>query len=305
MTAILFNKLVSMFLILFSAVLAVRLGVIRSEESKPLSGIFIYLILPCMWISAFQIEFTQENLNRFLLAMVNAVVIHGVFILLAGALKKPMKLLPVEQDVLIYTNGGNLIFPLIAAVLGDDWVIYGMAFVLVQNMLLWTHGKAVMAGPKSFRIRDLFSVNIISGFVGAALFFAGIRLPPLLGSAVKSVADMLGPMTMIYTGLLLGGVSFSTLVSFRRIWIPILFRLVLFPLVIVLIFRLAPDLPRVPDAGNVFVVSLMAAAGPCATSVPMFAQIYGKDYQYASVINLTTTLLCILTLPAMVFLYRL
>ena len=39
----------------------------------------------------------------------------------------------MEQASLIYTNAGNLIIPLVTAVLGPEWVIYSSMFQLVQQ----------------------------------------------------------------------------------------------------------------------------------------------------------------------------
>lgn len=57
--------------------------------------------------------------------------------------------------------------------------------------------------------------------------------------------------------------------------------------------------------GIIVVVSLLATCTPSASTITQMAQIYGKDADYASAINVATTLLCILTMPLMVALYQL
>ena len=52
-------------------------------------------------------------------------------------------------------------------------------------------------------------------------------------------------------------------------------------------------------------VSLLATCTPSASTITQMAQIYGKDADYASAINVVTTLLCIFTMPLMVALYQL
>ena len=42
----------------------------------------------------------------------------------------------VEKASIVYSNAGNLIIPLVIAVLGEDKVIYASAFIAVQNILL-------------------------------------------------------------------------------------------------------------------------------------------------------------------------
>lgn len=161
-----------------------------------------------------------------------------------------------------------------------------MAFIFVQGVLLWTHCKAVLSGTKNFRLRDFLNVNIIFMFVGAFLYFTKIRLPGVINSAVKGIADMIGPISMIITGMLLAGLSVKTLKQYRMLWKPVVLRLVAFPLVIVLVFRLIPNPVWAPEADNIFIVSLLAAAAPSASTITMMTQIFGGDEKYASVINL-------------------
>ena len=51
-------------------------------------------------------------------------------------------------------------------------------------------------------------------------------------------------------------------------------------------------------------VSRFAICTPSASTLTQMAQVYGKDADYASAINVVTTLLCIVTMPLMVALYQ-
>lgn len=48
---------------------------------------------------------------------------------------------PIEKATIIYSNSGNLIIPLVGAILGNEWVIYSSGYMVVQTILLWTHAK--------------------------------------------------------------------------------------------------------------------------------------------------------------------
>lgn len=50
-------------------------------------------------------------------------------------------------------------------------------------------------------------------------------------------------------------------------------------------------------------VMLLAVAAPSAASVVQFALLYGEDRKQAGAINVVSTLLCIITIPAMTELY--
>ena len=77
------------------------------------------------------------------------------------------------------------------------------------------------------------------------------------------------------------------------------------PLAAVALLKLSGLAHLVPDGQTILLVSLLATCTPSASTITQMAQIYGKDADYASAINVVTTLLCIFTMPLMVALYQL
>jgi predicted permease len=52
-----------------------------------------------------------------------------------------------------------------------------------------------------------------------------------------------------------------------------------------------------PVSTTVMGVAILVTATPSAPTVPMFAQKYGGDVSFSSVIVATTTILCVITIP--------
>ena len=59
---ILAEKIFSLFLIMFMGYAVVHWGLLHAEDSKTLSLISLYLISPCVIISAFQVQYTPDVL---------------------------------------------------------------------------------------------------------------------------------------------------------------------------------------------------------------------------------------------------
>ena len=57
---ILAEKIFSLFLIMFMGYAVVHWGLLHAEDSKTLSLISLYLISPCVIISAFQVQYTPD-----------------------------------------------------------------------------------------------------------------------------------------------------------------------------------------------------------------------------------------------------
>ena len=81
---ILAKKILSLFLVMALGIVLVRCGIVRSQDSKVLSMISLYLVMPCVIISSFQVEYQPEILNGLLLALAASALLHLVLIVVVG-----------------------------------------------------------------------------------------------------------------------------------------------------------------------------------------------------------------------------
>ena len=140
----LLQQIIVFFLMMSCGFTVVKCGLIDAKSSRTLSVICIYIIMPCVMINAFQIEYSRSIRNGFLLAVAAAILIHIFLLVFVQIIGKPLKLSVVEKESIIYSNSGNLVIPLVTVVLGEKWVIYASAFLSVQMILMWTHGQSLM-----------------------------------------------------------------------------------------------------------------------------------------------------------------
>ena len=306
MILILTQKILSLAIIMLMGTMLVRFRVLKSEDSKVLSTLCLYLVMPCMILSAFQVDYTEEVKNGLLLVFFAAAVILAFLIGSGALLRKVLHLDAVEQASFVYSNAGNLIIPLVTAMLGKEWVIYTSGLILVQIIMLFTHAVLLLSPGKSIDIKKILcNPNIIAISAGVVLFFTKIRLPGLLGDTIDSVGSLIGPVSMLVTGMLIGGMDLKKVFTYRRVWLITVLRLIVSPLCILLILRFSGIANLVPGGKEILMVTYMACATPAANTITQLAQVNGNDAHYASAISVVTTLLCIVTIPVMVMLYQL
>lgn len=101
---ILTEQIVKLFIILIIGFIMVRIGLLKVSDSKSISVLLVYLVLPCMIINSFQIEYTPEVLKGLIFTVVAAVIAHIVFLILTAILKRPLHLDMVEELTTVYTN---------------------------------------------------------------------------------------------------------------------------------------------------------------------------------------------------------
>ena len=304
MVLMLLEQIVQLFLCIVLGWLLVRLHLLKPEDSRVLSKVCLYLVTPCVIINAFQLQRTPELLQGLALSLGAAIGILALFFI-ATALLRPLRLTPVEQASLIYTNSGNLIIPLVTAVLGPEWVIYCSMFQLVQQFPMWSHCRIILSGDRNVSLKKiLLNVNIISVFVGVLLFLLNLPLPTVIAGTMKSIASTIGPLSMFVAGMLMGEQNLLAVLRIRSIWKVAFLRLIALPLVVLCIFKYSGLAALVPDGQSILMISLLAASAPAAANVTQIAQVYGHEGDYAGAINVITTLLCIGTMPLMVLLYQ-
>ena len=301
----LIKKITELFLILFASAGLVKAGLLKTEDSRVLSRISLYFITPCVVFNSFLEELTPEIRQGLLIAAGIAFGIQLLYFLAAEILRRVWKATEVERASIIFTNAGNLVIPLVAYVLGQNRVIYVSAYILVFNLLFWTAGIRMFDTESAPGLRRiLLNPNILAIAAGLLVLLLRIRLPEPLAVAFSDMASMIGPATMIVTGLVVGGMKFRDLFRNRRIFGVIFFRMILTSGLAVLIIALSGITGRVPSGKEIMMIPLLSAIAPSASNINQVAILYNKDAQYASSINILTTLSCIVTIPLWILVYE-
>ncbi len=306
MALILFNKLLSMFLMVAVGWIFVRSGMLKSQESRALSLLSLYVVCPVAIMNAFEVEPTSEVISGLLLALFFAVLTHVIFIAGVKLLQRPLKLNEIERASVIYSNAGMIAIPVVAAILGPEWVIYTCAYNAVQLCLLWTHCRILISGESRIEPKKiLLNPNIIAIAVGMFMLFTGFRFPGPVSGAIDDVAGMIGPVGMMITGMIIGGMPLKKLLSMGRVWLVVLMRLFVAPGIMALIAKYSGLASLVPNGETVLLISLLSVAGPSGATVMQMTQIYRSHElsEYAGAINVISMLCCAISMPLIVALY--
>ena len=207
------EKIAQLFLILLMGYLVVRVGLLKPEDSRVLSVIMVYLVMPCMILNAFQIDNTPEVRTGIAYSFVVAGIMHLLFLALTALLKKPLKLDVIERCAVIYSNASALVIPLLQATLGSEYVVYSCGFIIVQLVLLWTHCCTVLRGDKGIDLKKIVTnLNLIAIVAAALLFALHITLPAGLVTTISSVGNMIGPLGMLLAGMAIASSPLKKLV---------------------------------------------------------------------------------------------
>lgn len=304
MFSVLIAKIVTFFIIMTAGFALVKFKVVKRQDIEGLARITLYLIIPCVILRAFNTELTPTIRNGMIFSAGIAVLIHLFFFALIPLMRKGLRFNEVELLSVIYPNSANLSIPLIAATLGWEYVIYASSYILVQLFFLWSHGRILMQGERVVEWKKVFlNVNIISAVAGTVLMLFQYRFPKPVEDAVFSIADMVGPVTLLICGILLASTRISMITAYRRWWMVILLRLIVLPLILAAVFKYSGVAGVVTDGAMILLVTLFAVVTPPATTLTLMAEVYHRDAVYANLLNVAATLLFLITLPLVLGFY--
>ena len=302
---LLMEQIIQLFLMIFMGFLIVKAKLLKSEDSKILSTIVLYLIVPCVIVNAFQVDYTPQTVKGLLIALAGSVMTQIILLIIVSVFGKIFHLNEVEIASIYYSNSGNLIVPIVTFILGKEWVLYGCVFMSVQLVFIWTHCKKIISRESSYDWRKIIlNINMISIIVGVILFLTRIHLPADINNTLSAVGSMIGPASMIVTGMLFAGMDFKQIFANKRVYFITFLRLVIVPIIALFLIKCSHLASFSSNGNKLMLIVFLAMITPSASTVTQMCQVYGNDSQYASAINVVTTLLAIITMPLMVMLFQ-
>lgn len=301
---ILAEEITKLFLVMAMGWALVKTRILKTEDSRTLSAVLVYMLTPCVIISAFQIDHSPQVTRGLAFAFTAAAASHVIFLVLAAAFGRAMKLDTAEKLTIVYTNAGILVFPLVQAMLGAEYLIYSCGFVVVQLIMLWTHCRSVLTGQTGADLKKIFlNVNVISLIAGGAMFLLGVKLPRLIEETLASTGAMIGPIGMMLAGMVIADVPVRRVFAVKRNYRAAILRLAVVPMILLFAFKICGAAEMIPDGKNIMLVVYLAGVTPACATVTSMAQLYGDIADRTGILYVLTTLLSIITMPIVIGLY--
>lgn len=273
--------------------------IVTEKTSSAITGLLIYAVLPCTILNSFFIDRTPESIRIVLyslfggaLAMLATMIISAIF------LRKN----PIDLFAGTVANTAFMAMPLVNSALGQGATLFVSGFFFIQTIVMWTYNILFMC-PKGQKpnYRALYASPVtISLVLGFLIFFAGLPMPKIVYDCASSVAACNSPMAMIMLGIYISKTEFKDIFTTGRIyWISVV-RLILVPLAVILVLFVIPK-----DMTQVRIGILIGASAPAAINTAVFPEKAGLDYTRGVKIICLSTILSIITLPAVTFLANL
>ena len=148
-----FKQVVILFILIFIGFFCSKKKIFTEEGIKSITKFVLFFVTPCVIINSFNRTFDSNVLKNLGIVSLLAIGVHIINIFLARLLvrEKEDSRLRVYRYGVIFSNCGYMALPLQSALLGNEGVFYGAAFIAVFNLFTWTYGVAEMGGKISLK----------------------------------------------------------------------------------------------------------------------------------------------------------
>lgn len=288
-------------LILFGAVgyTLCKTGKVKSEHTKILSVLQVYIFLPCTIINTFSSNFTvayiSEKYSLLLVSCVITVVMMLVGYVLSKVLAKKSYLQSVYRYSLTVSNYGFFGYPLVSGLFDELMLQNAMVFTLPLSLYAHSVGYAMLTKTK-FSYKRFLNPAITASIVGAIMGLTGFKLPYVLDSLVDKSAACMAPVGMLLAGMVVSEFDFITLLKDKKNYIVAVLRLLIIPCTIAGTVKLL-------GFEDMVLTALMMYAMPCGLNTIVFPRLVGEDCRTGASLTLITSLLACITVPVCVALF--
>ena len=296
---VIFSQQLILFLFIAAGYLLSKTGKLKEDQSKILSGILVYVFLPCNIFKTFSTNFTVSYIGEnYKLLLISTAVLLTVFVGAHFAAKLFTKN-KYERNILEYSmsipNYGYMGYALAEALLGETGLMNIMTFAIPASIYIYTIGFAMLT-KRGLSLKKLCNPPMIATVLGIAAGLCGFKTPEVLASVLVKASGCMAPVSMLLTGIVISGFPLKKILAHRNIYPLAAIRLVVLPLLV------GFALSCFCDRATVQVVVLFMAL-PCGLNTVVFPKLVDENCELGAGIALVSTVLACATLPLVLSLF--
>lgn len=292
-------KMFIFFVLIIIGYLAARNGMISEEFSKSASALLVNVFIFASIVNSVLGERPELSNTEAMKAL--GILTVMILLLYLGGFAFAWffrKQDDAPQTELLVSSVNNLFvgLPVAQALFGTEAVFYCGLSCVPYNIFLYTYGvwRLRKNGGKG-SLKDILTPCLIASLLALVIFLFNIQVPGVIKELLSSVSGATVPLSMIVIGATLGKISLLDAFREKRIYALSLMRLVIVPVAVYFIMRLITD-------NTVLLVTVtVLAATPSAMIITPLSIRYGYNPEYSSKTIMVTTLLSMITMPALVY----
>lgn len=304
------SQMLMLFLLIFVGFLLRKKNIVPENSYKTISKMQTYVFAPALsyytLIRYCTVESFAKNSSLILYGFILTVAAIAVAIPVCRLFVKAKDADSAYQQnvykyALTFSNWGYLGGYVLLQVFGSEtYFLYTMYTMLLR---IFTTGwglyilipKEQGSSIRQNLIKGLTAPPMIAEFLGIICGFLGVYkfMPTFLLSALEKAGDCMGPMAMLLAGVVIGGNSFRSLITNKKVYVVSLLRLIVIPSAMLLVLHLI----GAPEMVSIF--TLFAFASPLGLNTIVYPAAYGGDTKTGASMTMVSSVFAIATIPLM------
>ena len=294
-----FTQVSVLMLMIAVGFIAAKTGIMTEAGAACCTDIALIIATPCVIIKSLARRFDAAVMKSLLLAIALTLLVQVLMITLGTLLlrSKDLRRQRTLRFGSIFANCGFMSLPLQEVMLGADGTLYGSAYVIMFNLVVWSYGVYLISGDKRYiQPKKLFVNPGIAGLlIGLIIFVFSVPVPRVLSSTVNYLAAIYTPLPMLIIGYHLSKTNVLKAFKDIKCIAAVILRLLVYPLVSLGILYL------LGVRGTLLVSVIISLSAPVAAVTTMFSSKFGGGDTALSVDMVSlSTVLSIITMPAVI-----
>ena len=280
-----------------------KLGYLDGEFDRRLSRLVINITCPALILSSAMTGTLPDR--RFILPLlIVSVVTYALLTIVAYTLPslfvKNSDTAGAAGFAMMFGNVGFMGYPVVASLYGHEAVFYAAVLNVVNTFAVFTIGTMLITGRgevgnERFQKKVLYSTPMLAAYLTIAIVAFEIDgIPEYISKPLSMLGDITVPAALLIVGSSMSQLPKRAMLGNSTVYITVLFRLLLLPVALFYATRLM--------GFDTFVVNVntVVVAMPVATYGTILCLKYEKDTTFMAEVTFISTLLSMLTIPALV-----
>ena len=297
-------SLVALLVCITAGYIGRKKGIITDTLNTGMSDILLKISLPCLIFVSMMRPFSPtlllESIATFFIS--GTVFLFGCLLgfLFTKAMNPKEGEGPVWQFSLTFPNAAFMGFPIIHALYGYEGMIFATMLSAAFNVLVFSLGVYLFERGKKVDWKAVtLTPTFIATYLGILFFVTGLRLPIQVQDGIGVIGNMSLPLSMMLVGSILAKEKLEEMFNDVKVVPIILTRLLVIPIIAFFILR-----TFVHNIVMLEVVVILVAM-PAATMAAIFADQYNGNTTTASKIVALSSILSVVSIPAVTVLISL
>ena len=277
-----------------------RRGMLDGHTNSQMSGLLVNVFNPLLIVSSAANAVGLISPDTMRTVGLIACGMFAVFIL-AGMLLSPV--FERDQDqrkifqlMFVFSNLGFIGIPVVSGIIGEEYVVYVTEFILIYTILLYTYGVGLLSRKFSLSaLKEMVNPGTVLSVAALVIIIWEIQIPDFLKTAAAYLGNVTSPMALIAIGFNLAQSELKKIFGQLRLYLFAAVKLLILPLLLLPLLKAATS--------DIHLISVcMVMFGMPVGNIPlMLGMQKGIDVSAGSAAIILTTVLCVFTIPILMF----